>query len=38
MGRKDNVLKDYFSDPKRFCDFINGTVFDGSQILDAKPD
>ena len=31
MGRKDKVLKDYFSDPERFCDFINGAVFDGSQ-------
>ena len=36
MGRKDKVLKDYFSDPERFCDFINGAVFDGSQILNAK--
>ena len=36
MGRKDKVLKDYFSDPERFCDFINGAVFDGSQILSAK--
>ena len=36
MGRKDKVLKDYFSDSERFCDFINGAVFDGSQILSAK--
>ena len=35
MGRKDKVLKDYFSDPERFCDFINGAVLTEARIQRA---
>jgi len=31
--KADPVLKDYFDDWYHFCDFINGTLFDGKQIL-----
>ena len=36
MGKKDEILNSYFSDADRFCDFFNGTVFGGQQMLDPK--
>ena len=36
MGKKDEILNSYFSDADRFCDFFNGAVFGGQQMLDPK--
>lgn len=36
MGEKDITLKDYLSDPKRYADLLNGSIFQGRQIIDAK--
>lgn len=33
MGVKDNIITPYFEDPNVFCDFINGAVFGGKQVL-----
>lgn len=35
MGKNDITLKDYLSDPKRYADLINGSIFQGRQIIDA---
>ncbi|HIR92268.1 MAG TPA: hypothetical protein IAB98_02445 [Candidatus Egerieimonas intestinavium] len=36
MGKKDEILNRYFCDSQRFCDFFNGVVFGGDQLLDPK--
>ena len=36
MGKKDEILNRYFCDSQRFCDFFNGAVFGGDQLLDPK--
>lgn len=36
MGKQDKIMTRYLSDPEHFADFINGTLFQGRQILDAK--
>lgn len=35
MGEKDITLKDYLSSPKRYADLLNGSIFQGRQIIDA---
>lgn len=35
MGKNDITLKDYLSDPRRYADLINGSIFQGRQIIDA---
>lgn len=35
MGKNDITLKDYLSDPKRYADLLNGSIFQGRQIIDA---
>lgn len=35
MGKKDLSLKSYLSDPMRYADVYNGSVFGGMQILDG---
>lgn len=35
MGKKDLALKSYLSDPMRYADVYNGSVFGGAQILDG---
>ncbi|MDE5894209.1 MAG: hypothetical protein K2H45_14930, partial [Acetatifactor sp.] len=35
MGRRDLSLKSYLSDPVRYADVYNGSVFGGVQVLDA---
>lgn len=35
MGRKDLSLKSYLSDPARYADVYNGSVFKGIQVLDG---
>lgn len=36
MGKYDDALYDYFSDPERFADFYNGAVFQGEKIVEAN--
>lgn len=36
MGEKDITLKDYLSSPKRYADLLNGSIFQGRQIIDAS--
>lgn len=36
MGRKDNILRDYFSKNEHFADAFNGGLYEGRQILDAR--
>lgn len=36
MGKRDLTLKDYLSDPVRYADIYNGSVFGGAQVLDAS--
>ena len=36
MGKKDLSLKTYLSDPARYADVYNGSVFGGAQVLDAS--
>ena len=36
MGKKDLSLKTYLSDPVRYADVYNGSVFGGAQVLDAS--
>ena len=36
MGKQDKIMTRYLSDPEHFADFINGTLFQGRQMLDAK--
>lgn len=36
MGKKDLSLKTYLSDPVRYADIYNGSVFGGVQVLDAS--
>ena len=36
MGVKDQALLEYLKDTKRFADLINGTMFDGRQIIDPQ--
>lgn len=36
MGKKDLSLKTYLSDPVRYADVYNGSVFGGVQVLDAS--
>lgn len=36
MGKQDKIMTRYVSDPDHFADFINGTLFQGRQMLDAK--
>ena len=31
--KKDHVMKDYFSSPVRFADFMNALFFDGHDII-----
>lgn len=35
LGKKDLSLKAYLSDPVRYADVYNGSVFGGAQVLDA---
>lgn len=35
MGKNDITLKDYLSDSRRYADLINGSIFQGRQIIDA---
>ncbi len=35
MGKKDLTLKSYLSDPVRYADVYNGSVFKGMQVLDG---
>lgn len=35
MGKKDITLKDYFSDAARYADLLNGSVFQGKQVICA---
>lgn len=35
MGSKDLTLKSYLSDPMRYADVYNGSVFGGAQVLDG---
>jgi len=35
LGKKDLALKSYLSDPMRYADVYNGSVFGGAQILDG---
>ena len=35
MGKRDLSLKSYLSDPVRYADAYNGSVFGGMQVLDA---
>lgn len=35
MGKKDITLKDYFSDSRRYADLLNGSVFQGEQMIRA---
>ena len=35
MGKKDLTLKSYLSDPVRYADVYNGSVFKGVQVLDG---
>ena len=36
MGTKDVVISDWLSDKVRFADLINGTVFDGKQVIQPE--
>lgn len=36
MGVKDQGLIEYLEDPRRFADLVNGTIFHGSQVAEAK--
>ena len=36
LGKKDLSLKTYLSDPVRYADVYNGSVFGGVQVLDAS--
>lgn len=36
MGKKDLALKAYLTDPVRYADVYNGSVFGGVQVLDAS--
>lgn len=36
MGKKDITLKDYLSDRRRYADLINGSIFQGEQIVRAE--
>ncbi|MDE5746099.1 MAG: Rpn family recombination-promoting nuclease/putative transposase [Acetatifactor sp.] len=36
MGKRDLALKSYLSDPVRYADVYNGSVFGGVQVLDAS--
>lgn len=36
MGKKDLLLKSYLSDPARYADVYNGSVFGGMQVLRAE--
>ncbi|MBD5528074.1 MAG: hypothetical protein HDR02_06625 [Lachnospiraceae bacterium] len=36
MGKKDLLLKTYLSNPVRYADVYNGSVFGGAQVLDAS--
>ncbi|MCM1144482.1 MAG: Rpn family recombination-promoting nuclease/putative transposase [Blautia sp.] len=36
MGKKDITLKDYLSDAKRYADLLNGSIFQGRQIIHAE--
>lgn len=36
MGKRDLSLKTYLSDPVRYADVYNGSVFGGVQVLDAS--
>lgn len=36
MGKKDITLKDYLSDAKRFADLLNGSIFQGKQVIHAE--
>ena len=33
MGVKDDNITPYFDNPQVFCDFMNGAVFGGKQVL-----
>lgn len=33
MGKKDITLKDYLSDTRRYADLLNGSIFQGRQIV-----
>lgn len=35
MGKKDLSLKSYLSDPVRYADVYNGSVFGGMQVLEG---
>lgn len=36
MGRNDVVMKQWLSDKERFADFVNGSLFQGKQVLSAE--
>ena len=33
MMKKDHVMKDFFSSPVRFADFMNALFFDGHDVI-----
>lgn len=35
MGKRDITFKDYLSDSRRYADLLNGSIFQGRQIIDA---
>lgn len=36
MGKKDITLKDYFADRNRYADLLNGSLFNGQQIIKSE--
>lgn len=36
MGKKDITLKNYFSDTRRYADLLNGSIFQGKQVIHAE--
>ncbi len=36
MGKKDITLKEYLSDPRRYADLLDGSIFHGRQIITAE--
>ena len=36
MGKKDITLKNYLSDARRYADLLNGSIFQGKQVIHAE--
>ena len=36
MGKKDITLKNYLSDTRRYADLLNGSIFQGKQVIHAE--